>query len=136
MESSPLRILVAEDNAASAGVLQFTLERAGFEVVVIANGRAAAEAVESESFHFIITDYQMPGACGEDVIRAAREGGANRETPIVLCSAKGLELDTVLLQQQYSLARILCKPFSPREVVDLVRSLPHSHAATCAAGAE
>ena len=136
METSSPRILVAEDNAACAGVLEFTLGRAGFDVVLIANGREAMSAVEAEPFDAIITDYQMPGACGKDVIHAARNGAVNAETPIVLCSAKGLELDTVQLQTQYRLAKILYKPFSPRDVVDMVRSLPKSPSASCAAGAD
>lgn len=124
MSQTRQRLLIAEDNPAAAGVLQFTLSKSGFEVIVATNGRAAISKVQAEKFDAIITDYQMPGATGEEVIQAARAGSPNEETPIILCSAKGLELDTVELTNTYNLAHIIYKPFSPRDVVNTVSQLP------------
>ncbi len=124
MSQNSQRLLIAEDNPAAAGVLQFTLSKAGFQVEVATNGRLAITKLQAEKFDAIITDYQMPGATGEEVIQAARAGSPNEETPIILCSAKGLELDTVELTNTYQLAKIIYKPFSPRDVVKIVSELP------------
>lgn len=124
MSQTNQRLLIAEDNPAAAGVLQFTLSKSGFDVVVATNGTAAITKVQSEKFDAIITDYQMPGANGEEVIRAARADAMNEATPIILCSAKGLELDTVELTNTYQLAKVIYKPFSPRDVVNIVSTLP------------
>ena len=136
MQTSPPRALVAEDNPATAGVLKHSFQRAGFDVVWMANGSAAATKAESEPFDVIITDFQMPGACGEDVIRAARNGSCNEETPIFLCSAKGLELDTVAMVEAYRLEKVLFKPFSPLDIVELARSIASARAETCPSAAK
>jgi len=116
-------VLVAEDNPAMAGVLEFSLQQAGYGVHVCSNGAKAIDALRQRKFAAIITDYQMPGANGEEVIRAARSNPLNETTPIILCSAKGLEFDVDALNDAYELTAVICKPFSPREMMDLVASL-------------
>ena len=115
-------ILIAEDNRAMAGLSEYTLQRAGFEVTVCYHGSKAVSVVEEKQFDFILTDFQMPGASGKDVIQAARKNKPNATTPIVLCSAKGYELDTAELTDEYSLSGVVTKPFSPLEIVELVRT--------------
>jgi len=55
-----MRILIAEDNLVMAHVLQFNLERAGFDVHTAGDGALALEAALGDSFDIVITDYQMP----------------------------------------------------------------------------
>jgi CheY-like chemotaxis protein len=123
MFDSQPQVLVAEDNPALSGVLDFSLRRTGYEVLICCNGKKAIEAVGSQRFDIIITDYQMPCANGDEVIRSARSGSPNAETPIILCSAKGLELDADALKRDYNLTAVICKPFSPSEMMELVKSV-------------
>ena len=106
-----------------AGVLDFSLRRVGYDVMVCSNGTKAIDAVKSRHFDIIITDYQMPGANGDEVIRLARSKSLNAQTPIILCSAKGLEMDSEALLKTYNLTAVICKPFSPSEVMQLVQSV-------------
>ena len=114
-------ILIAEDNPAMGMVLQFNLEQAGFEVTLARDGSQAAEEIGRRSFDLIITDYQMPGMSGAELCRHVRqELGVN--TPIALCSAKGMEVQTAHLLVEFHLERVFIKPFSPCEVVEFARA--------------
>jgi DNA-binding response OmpR family regulator len=117
------RILVAEDNRVLADVLRYNFERAGFDVAVASNGRLALEYLNDGQVELLITDYQMPEVDGVGLCRHVRETLRLMDLPIVMCSAKGLELDTEQLQAEWNLARVFFKPFSVREIVSLAESL-------------
>ncbi|MFG0332614.1 MAG: response regulator [Maioricimonas sp. JB049] len=117
------RVLVVEDNRVMADVVRFNLSRAGMDVQVAFNGRAALGVFNAGHFDLVITDYQMPEMSGEELCRAIREGDHNRLVPILLVSAKGYELDVQSLVEEFSLSRVLFKPFSPRDIVQTARSL-------------
>lgn len=118
-----MQILIAEDNLVMAHVLQFNLERAGFEVHAAADGALALEAALDDSFDIIITDYQMPRMNGEEFVRQLRTHPEYSSTPIVMCSAKGYEIDTERLERELGIAEVVYKPFSPAQIVELIRSL-------------
>ena len=120
------RILIAEDNGVLSDVLRFNLERAGFEVTVADNGRAAVEQLAARRFDLLIADLQMPQLDGEGVCREARYTLALHDLPIVICSAKGLEVNAQRLSAAYNVSKIVFKPFSLREVVALAQSLVQS----------
>jgi len=116
------RVLVAEDNLVLGELLRFNLERAGLRVAVAINGRDAIEQLRSEPFDLLVTDYELPILNGEQICDAARRE-LNLRIPIVMCSAKGLELDFRTLNERYSIAKLLQKPFSMSELTYLVKEL-------------
>ena len=116
-------ILIAEDNLVMANVLKFNLERAGFRVTVARTGTEAIGAVTTTSFDLVITDYQMPGADGGEVCHAVRNSSLNSGVPVVLCTAKGFELDAEQLKSSLGITALLSKPFSPVGVIRLVTDL-------------
>lgn len=130
MNSASGRVLVAEDNFVLSRVIQFNLQQAGYEVTSAANGRDAIEQLSSNAFDLLITDYQMPLDDGAAVCDYVRQTLGNASLPIVLCSAKGLELDTSVLQERWQLAAVLFKPFSVREMLMLVRRLVVAHSSS------
>ena len=112
MAPSP-RVLIAEDDLAFRRVISFSIERRGWFAEAVASGELALQRLASgESYDFLITDHQMPGISGIELVERIRESG-NRSLQIVLCTAKGMELNTELLVQKYNLLRVLNKPFSP-----------------------
>lgn len=117
------QILVAEDNRVLSDVLKFNLLRAGFEVTVAPDGRSAIQQLQERRFGLLITDYQMPGANGEQIIQFARGTLGLSTMPIITCSAKGLELDVERLQNELQVSRVIYKPFSMREIIELIREL-------------
>lgn len=122
--SQPIRTaLVAEDNSALSRVISFALRRAGFQTTVAINGDEAWEAAQVASFDLIVTDYQMPGLTGVELAARIRDLPNFAETPIVLLTAKALELNAEQLRDQYGVAAVLTKPFSPSELAELVNRL-------------
>jgi CheY-like chemotaxis protein len=91
---SPLRILLAEDNAVNQKVAVRMLEKEGHSVTVVANGREAVLAAERQTFDLILMDIQMPEMDGFDATRAIRkqEDGGKR-TPIIALTAHAMAGD-------------------------------------------
>lgn len=113
------RILIAEDNRVLADVIRFNLAEEGFDVTVATHGRRALKAAQAEAFDLIISDYQMPGLSGEELLSAVRADSLSHDAVCILCSAKGYELDSQRLTDELRLMRIVMKPFSPSELVGL-----------------
>lgn len=116
------RILVAEDNCAMASVIGFNLRRAGYDVTLCANGDEAWNTLQEQDFDFLVTDYQMPGRSGLELIQAIRADESLRELPVILLTAKGLEIDGERITAELRLSGLHVKPFSPRELVDHIRT--------------
>ncbi len=84
-----MRILVADDDAVSRTLLQRTLERAGYEVLAVENGRLAAEQLcRKDGPRLALLDWVMPELDGPDVCRQVRERREQPYVHIVLLTSK------------------------------------------------
>jgi CheY-like chemotaxis protein len=115
------RILVAEDNRVMGNVIRFNLSRSGFDVVLVHDGRSAMEALDRESFDLVITDYQMPHATGREVCQHVRTDPKHVGVPVVLVSAKGMELKADEMKRSEDFCRVVYKPFSPLDIVRIAK---------------
>jgi signal transduction histidine kinase/ligand-binding sensor domain-containing protein/ActR/RegA family two-component response regulator len=68
-ETTPLRILVAEDNAVNQRVIQGLLRRLGYDPVIVENGLLALEAVRQMPYDLMLLDLHMPEMDGLDAAR-------------------------------------------------------------------
>jgi DNA-binding response OmpR family regulator len=90
------RILIAEDDLVSRKMLQATLARWGYEVVITSDGEAALEALrQPDAPRIAILDWMMPGLDGVDVCRRVRENSSAEPAYIILLTAKGNKADVV-----------------------------------------
>src|SRR6266704_2758939 len=69
-----LRVLVAEDDEPNQQVFRVMLERRGYSVRIVANGRQALAAVDEESFDLLLLDVRMPEMDGWQVVESIRRG--------------------------------------------------------------
>lgn len=114
------KILVVDDEVSIVKLLQFNLEKSGFEVVTAFDGRQALDAVKSEQPDFIILDLMLPKLDGMDVCKTLRQ--ERNQTPILMLTAKDDELDKIL-GLELGADDYLTKPFSPREVIARVKAI-------------
>ena len=119
------RILIADDEAALLKTMAFTLKRKGYEAVTFADGKSAYNAIMIASkngkfFDLIITDIQMPGLSGLELIRKIREAGI--KAPILAITGFGNKQMVVDLMQA-GCNDFLDKPFSMNEYIERISIL-------------
>jgi CheY-like chemotaxis protein len=92
---SPSRVLIAEDNMVNQTLARRLLEKRGYAVSVVGDGRAALEAVNRESFDIVLMDVQMPSMDGFEATAAIRqqEELAGTHIPIVAMTAHAFKGD-------------------------------------------
>ncbi len=120
MEGGRKRILVADDNTTMATVIQFNLERAGYATSVAHNGRQAWELLQAGSYDLLVTDHQMPELCGSELCQRVRQDARFAGLPIIMLTAKQMELEERWLREQLGVVRTMPKPFSPSELISVI----------------
>ena len=106
-----MRLLIVEDDPGIAGPLQEGLERHGFSVVHTASGQEAVSL--ASTVDLVLLDLGLPDLDGKDVCREVR---ARANVPIIVLTARGDEIDRVLLLE-LGADDYLVKPFGFRELV-------------------
>ena len=113
-----MRILIADDSIVSRPLLDATLRKWGYEVVVACDGVEAWKALQGEDApKLAILDWVMPGLTGLEVCRNVREQGKDKDiyTYILLLTSKSLRED--LIEGMESGADdYLTKPFDQHEL--------------------
>nr|WP_239565532.1 response regulator transcription factor [Brevibacillus fulvus] len=112
--------MVVDDEVSIVKLLQFNLEKAGFDVVTAYDGLQALEMAHTEQPDFMILDLMLPKLDGMDVCKTLRQERNN--TPILILTAKDDELDKIL-GLELGADDYLTKPFSPREVIARVKAI-------------
>ena len=111
-----MRVLIADDEAASRHLIQATLGGWGFEVVVAVDGCEAWRVLqESSGPEIAMLDWVMPGIDGLDVCRRIRATMPNAATYIILVTARG-GLENVVRGLEAGADDYITKPFDPREL--------------------
>ena len=90
---SPLRILLAEDNAVNQKVAMRMLERMGCRADAVANGLEVLQALERQPYDLVLMDVQMPEMDGLEATRRIRETSAFRQPYIIAMTAHAMKGD-------------------------------------------
>ena len=122
------RVLLVEDEESFIDALTIGLDREGFDVVVAADGQAAVEAFAPNRFDIVLLDLMLPKMSGLDVCRHIR---SQSDVPIIVVSAKGEEVDAVLMLE-IGADDYVTKPYRLRELVARVRAVLRRHETSAA----
>jgi two-component system alkaline phosphatase synthesis response regulator PhoP len=115
-------ILVADDEPFIQRSLAFVLKKEGFNVVTADNGQEALEKAKQYRPGIIFLDIIMPKINGFSVCRAIKSDETLKGSHVIILTAKGQEVDREMGFREGA-DQFMTKPFSPREVVEKVRSI-------------
>ncbi|MBE0476378.1 MAG: response regulator [Coriobacteriia bacterium] len=116
------RILVVDDEPHIRRLVAFSLEKAGHEVFEAADGIVAIEAAATEQPDLILMDVMMPVMTGYEAVERLKAQEATRGIPVVMLSAKSQKTE-VEAGIQCGAERYICKPFTPKELIEQVARL-------------
>ncbi|MDR1214262.1 MAG: response regulator transcription factor [Propionibacteriaceae bacterium] len=112
------RVLVVDDDASLAEMLQLVLKRGGYDTIWCAHGDQALEAFRVGQPDLVLLDLMLPGRDGVDICRDIR---AESGVPIVMLTAKSDTAD-VVHGLEAGADDYIAKPFKPRELVARIKT--------------
>jgi two-component system, OmpR family, phosphate regulon response regulator PhoB len=116
------KILLIEDEPDIAEVLQYNLEKEGFDVGTARRGDTGLDAIRRDSPDLILLDLMLPGIDGLELTRMLKRDPLTSRLPIVMLTARGEEVDRIV-GLELGADDYISKPFSPREVVLRVKAV-------------
>lgn len=112
------QILVVEDDKTLLEMLQYNLERQGYEVLVAEDGRSGLKLARDNHPDLLLLDVMLPGLDGFEVCRILRK---EQNVPILMLTARTEEIDKIV-GLEMGADDYITKPFSMRELVARVKA--------------
>jgi two-component system response regulator RegX3 len=119
MSTTTPTVLVVEDEPSFVEALTIGLKREGFRVEVAADGFEALDRFDSVKPDLVLLDVMLPRVSGIDVCRQLRK---RSQVPIIMVTAKGAEIDTVV-GLEVGADDYVTKPYRLRELVARMRAV-------------
>jgi two-component system, chemotaxis family, chemotaxis protein CheY len=117
--------LVVDDDASLRQLMAALVEQAGFESLQAQDGPEALQVAENNRIDLLLTDVEMPGIDGLELIRILKDRGLVARTLIVTGNAGRVPEPTAAFGGALPL---LAKPFTPQQLVVRIRALLDSPA--------
>jgi len=114
------KILIVEDELNMVNGLKDNLEFEGYEVETAIEGGSGLQKILQNKYDLILLDIMLPQISGFDICKTVRKEGVN--TPIILLTAKGEEMDKVL-GLELGADDYITKPFSLRELLARIKTI-------------
>src|ERR1044071_5493950 len=118
MSDAP-HILVVDDDREIRTLLSDYLQKNGYRVTAVAEGKAMRRALDQTHVDLIVLDLMLPG---EDGLKLCRDLRTQSQIPVLMLTALGEEIDRVL-GLEVGADDYLPKPFSPRELVGRIKAI-------------
>ncbi|MEK7383265.1 MAG: response regulator [Elusimicrobiota bacterium] len=115
------RIMVIEDDPVFQELLTMLLSKE-FEATVCASVEESLPRIEAGGYQLVISDINLLGMTGFEILDRMRQSGLLETCPVVLCSS---QFDAATKEKALSLgaAGFIAKPYEPEAVLAMVRSL-------------
>ncbi|MEO0994643.1 MAG: phosphate regulon transcriptional regulator PhoB, partial [Pseudomonadota bacterium] len=118
----PARVLVVEDEDAICALLEYNLQKEGFDVRVSTDGEDALLMIEEDKPDLVLLDWMLPGLSGIEICRRIRARPDSRDVPVIMLTARSDEDDRIR-GLDTGADDYLTKPFSVPELTARVRAL-------------
>jgi len=113
------RVLIVDDEKAIVDILEFNLQRDGYETLKAYDGPEGLRMARDENPDLLLLDIMLPGMDGFEVCRTLR--GEGNDVPIVMITAREEETDKVF-GLEIGADDYVTKPFSMRELLARVKA--------------
>jgi len=111
-----LRVMVVDDMSTSRGLITQALDAFGIRNVASASdGPSALKALETQPVHLVVSDFNMPGMDGLQLLHALRSGARTKGVGFILITGKA---DKAIIDKgrQLGMNNFLKKPFEPNDL--------------------
>jgi two-component system phosphate regulon response regulator PhoB len=115
-------VLVIDDEKDLIELVQYNLQREGFEVLEARDGESGLSAARQHKPDLILVDLMLPGLDGLDVCRQLRGDPRTARIPLIILTARSSEPDRVV-GLELGADDYVTKPFSPRELAARVKAV-------------
>jgi two-component system phosphate regulon response regulator PhoB len=115
-------VLVVEDEDALSTLLQYNLEKEGYDVTVAGDGEEALILVDERQPDLVVLDWMLPKVSGIEVCRRLRSRPETRNVPIIILTARGEETDRIR-GLDTGADDYVVKPFSMTELTARIRAV-------------
>ncbi len=116
------QILVVEDEDSLATLLQYNLDKEGYQVGVAGDGEEALLMIDERLPDLVVLDWMLPKVSGVEVCRRLRSRAETRNLPIIMLTARGEESDRVR-GLDTGADDYIVKPFSMTELTARIRAV-------------
>ncbi len=115
-------VLVVEDEDALATLLQYNLDKEGYDVAVAGDGEEALLLADERLPDLVVLDWMLPKVSGIEVCRRLRSRAETRNVPIIILTARGEETDRIR-GLDTGADDYVVKPFSMTELTARIRAV-------------
>jgi len=115
-------ILVVEDEQPIRDLIAFGLRRAGFQVALAEDSRAARASIANRRPDLVLVDWMLPDTSGLELTRQLRKDPNTRDIPVIMLTARADESDKVT-GLEGGADDYVTKPFSARELAARIQAL-------------
>ena len=120
MQEGKKKILIVDDDPDIRLFLNFSLKKAGYEVLQAANGAKALDVLREHTPDLIVTDAMMPVLDGYALIQAVKNQSASSGIPVLMLTGKDSEQVTEGASRPDAYMR---KPFATPDILALIQKL-------------
>ncbi len=118
-----ISVLIVEDDATIAGMLEAIFRRAGFSPTVVSDGRRAITLIaQGEPPDVAVVDVMLPYTDGFSVVAAMRRAPRWSGVPVLMLSSRQLP-DDLVQARELGVREYLQKPFNAKRLLATVREL-------------
>lgn len=116
------KVLVVDDEIHIVHVVAIKLRNNGYEVISADNGVDAFELACKERPDIVVTDFQMQGMTGLELVEKLRGRKETKEIPVIMLTARSFAVSKKQ-QEDLRISGCLSKPFSPKELLESIEDI-------------
>ena len=120
----PIKFLIVDDSVTMRRIVVNSLRNIGYDNFVEAGeGKEAIEKLTTdEKINFVITDWNMPGVSGLDLVKSLRSNSKYSSLPILMVTTRGVKED-IIEALNAKVSNYIVKPFTPHILKEKIEQI-------------